>query len=731
MLEGFKPRLYQETIFASAALHNTLCVLPTGMGKTSIALMLAAQRLHQYPQSKILFLAPTKPLAMQHEKTFANYFPPEDIVLFTGAKSPAKRQEEWTKAKFIFSTPQGLENDLISGRISLSDVSLLVVDEAHRAVKGYAYVFVANEYVKQAVNERVLALTASPGADKETIEQVLANLHIERLEVRDYDDPDLAPYVQDIDVSWVEVALSPEFLAIKRKLEFALSSKLSEAKNFGYLTTTNLNKSQLLKASHELFAKSASGEKDFELLKTISLIAEALKIEHALELIETQGLRAVTSYLASLQSQAATSATKAVKNLVATPAIKEARFLAEQALEKNLEHAKLTELKKLVAEHLTPDAKIIIFSQFRDTLTEIRAALTAKNISTEIFVGQAKKNGLGMSQKNQKEVIARFSSGEFPVLLSSSVGEEGLDIPAVDLVIFFEPIPSAIRTIQRRGRTGRLEKGKVMVLVAKETRDVAYRWVALHKEKRMYRHLKELQSQFSGRSAPLATSSLRTLADFEPSSPLPTIHVAADYREKPSTVLKALRDFGVQISLEKLSVGDYVLSKHVVIEYKTVKDFIDSLVDRRIFDQAKNMLSYEKPLIIVEGTEDIYEQRNISPNAIKGLLTSLMLDFRIPVLFTKNPQETAEYLFGLAKREQEGKEKHLSRHSAKPLTEKEQQIYLISSLPGVGEALAKELLDRFKTPLAVFTASLEALQTANNLGEKKAQKIKDVLEKST
>src|SRR5262245_59787834 len=150
--EQIQPRRYQETIFAKAAMHNTLVVLPTGLGKTMIAVMLAIQRLQHYPNAKVVILAPTKPLSQQHETTFRRYidFSEEKFVFFTGAISPQKRHEQWNNAQLIFATPQGIENDVLGGKIKLDDVCLLVIDEAHRAVGDYSYVYLAKKYFETA-----------------------------------------------------------------------------------------------------------------------------------------------------------------------------------------------------------------------------------------------------------------------------------------------------------------------------------------------------------------------------------------------------------------------------------------------------------------------------------------------------------------------------------------------------------------------------------------------------
>ncbi|MBW2995493.1 DEAD/DEAH box helicase, partial [Candidatus Woesearchaeota archaeon] len=337
-----------------------------------------------------------------------------------------------------------------------------------------------------------------------------------------------------------------------------------------------------------------------------------------------------------------------------------------------------------------------------------------------IFVGQAKKKGAGMSQKKQIEILDGFRQGEFNVLISTSVGEEGLDIPQVDLVIFYEPVPSAIRKIQRRGRTGRLEKGRVVVLIAKDTRDVGYKWSAHHKEKRMYRNLKSLKDD-------IIPEQTVTLDKFVPDTQL---KIFADTREKGSKIIETLSDEGLLVDLKRMDVGDYILSKNVAVEFKTKKDFVDSLIDGRLLEQIKQLKkAYPKPLIIVEGEEDIYSIRNIHPNAIRGLLATIAVSYSIPIIFTKDNEDTAHLLTIIAKREQEESGKDFSPHSIKPKSDRELQEYIISSLPNVGGALAKDLLKNFKTIKNIVNADEKELQQVEKVGNKKAKEIKRIMNK--
>src|SRR3989344_1983521 len=340
-------------------------------------------------------------------------------------------------------------------------------------------------------------------------------------------------------------------------------------------------------------------------------------------------------------------------------------------------------------------------------------------MKAKMFVGQQKKKGTGLSQKEQIGLIEQFKSNDFNVLVMSSVGEEGLDIPEVDVVIFYEPVPSAIRTIQRRGRTGRQKKGDVIVLVAKKTRDEGYRWSSYHKERMMEDILRKLKKEFNAEKR-----TEKKLTEFV--LPKTEITIFADYREKSSGVIKKLIELGIKINLEKLDVGDYVLSPDICVEYKTIPDFIDSLIDKRLFTQLKDMQKYRKQIIILEGDEDIYSQRQLHPNAIRGMLAAITIDYGVPILATKNSDDTALLMAMIAKREQTEEKKGFTLHSSKPLTLKEQQEYIVSALPGVGPILSKPLLKKFGSVKKIINASEEKLKEVELIGEKKASKIKEI-----
>ena len=518
------------------------------------------------------------------------------------------------------------------------------------------------------------------------------------------------------------LALWKEFKEVRNVLNACFNSKLKDLKGVGYLQHSGsyVSKKELLMLQGQLHGEMAQGVRDFEVLRGISLVAEAIKVQHALDLIETQGLGALQKYLDKLDEEAAKGSSKAVQNLVRDVNFKTAKIKALAIAESEIEHPKLAELRNILSKAMAPGKKVILFTQYRDSATKIKETLeNLDGVTAKVFVGQAKKGLTGMSQKEQKAMLDDFRVGGFNVLIATSVAEEGLDIPKVDLVIFYEPVPSAIRHIQRRGRTGRQEKGKVIVLMASDTRDVGSRWIAHRKEKRMHATLLEMKQKFHAMQKPKATLSKFLFPDID-------LKIIADHREKSSGVIRALVELGAKVDVQQLTVGDYLLSSRVGVEYKTVPDFVDSIIDGRLLDQIKELRrNFERPLIIVEGVEDIYSMRKIHPNAIRGMLATITVSYGIPILSTKT-----ELLAIIAKREQEESKGSYSAHgSKKPMSTKELQEYIVSALPGVGGGLAKPLLREFKSVRNVVNASAEELQKVDKIGEKKAKEIHDLLNK--
>ncbi|MFP4116211.1 MAG: helicase-related protein [Candidatus Aenigmatarchaeota archaeon] len=489
-------RLYQETIFHTTMDNNTLVVLPTGMGKTVSALLLAAHRLNE-KGGKVLLLAPTRPLVEQHKRFFNDFLEiaEDDLKVLTGKVRPEKREKEYGKGMCFFATPQVVQNDIIAGRMDLSKFTLVIFDECQHATGDYPYSFIAEMYMKRGEDPRILGITASPGGSEEEIRKVMDNLYLDEVEIRTESDKDVNPYVEKVAKEWKKVELPEEFKKVKKLLEEAYKKRIKKLKEWDYAPTGDVYRKELLKLQGRLRKKISQGKEDKMLYAALSKSAEALKIEHGLMLLETQGSSSLYQYFKRLREEAREGKTKAAKAVMKDGKIATSFRKTSSLLEKGIEHPKLDALREVVEEQLEEkeDSKILVFSHYRDQVDKIREELEElEGCEPGQFVGQAGDEG--MSQTEQVERLEKLEEGEYNTLIATSVGEEGLDIPAVDLVVFYEPVASEIRAIQRRGRTGRQRSGKVIVLMAKDTRDEAYYWKSKHRERRMKETLKDMKS---------------------------------------------------------------------------------------------------------------------------------------------------------------------------------------------------------------------------------------------
>ncbi len=409
--------------------------------------------------------------------------------------------------------------------------------------------------------------------------------------------------------------------------------------------------------------------------------------------------------------------------------MKEAREIARRLYEEGMEHPKLSKLVEILREFFRrkPEARAIVFVQYRDTAARIVEELSkVPGIKPVRFVGQSTRAGdKGMTQKQQQEVLEAFRRGDYNVLVATSVAEEGLDIPSVDLVVFYEAVPSEIRAIQRRGRTGRFGRGEVVVLIAKGTRDEAYYWAARAREKKMVDALLKLRRALQI----LEEGGQKTLLHYvAPKRAKEVVRIIADVRERGGGVIQALHaEPDVVVEVRQLPVGDYILSDRVVVERKSASDFVQSIIDGRLFEQARQMVEqFARPVLVVEG--DPYVVRNVHPNAIRGAIASLAVDYGIPVVFTRDAKETAALLKIIARREQlEQRREPRLRGEKKIMSLPQMQQYIVESLPFVGPKLAKNLLKRFGTVERVMTASERELASVEGMGPKRAKEIRRVL----
>jgi Fanconi anemia group M protein len=577
---------------------------------------------------------------------------------------------------------------------------------------------------------------------------------------------------------------------------------------------------------------------------SVSNLSMAMRLNHLLNHLLSQGIAAAREFLDRMEKDGDTSK-KSVKNFLRDKRIQSLKQSLDQMDEI---HTKVGTVRRLVRERLRRDpmSKIIVFATFRDSVAAIELALEGLEGAKPIqFVGQSSRNGrTGLKPKEQIDRLNRFREGEFNVLVATSVAEEGLDIPSADLVIFYEPVPSEIRTIQRRGRTGRHREGEVVVLIAEDTRDEGAKIAAERKEENMQRAVQRVRRKLP-RSAHIDLSNLDSfevsnsdeiisakefimkvreesrpsivesdqvemkqkmtssaklppqtfrprgqtgLEQFETASndsPLdnektdthtqkivnnpppisisqdlsaleeigppdvPGAIITADDRELNSAVVARLRALGAEIIIKRLTTGDFKIGERILIERKTVRDFVDSLVDGRLLEQASRLVgAAPRTLILIEG-EGLFQNPRVHPHALMGALTTLSLDFGIPVVTTKDGAETARFLTVASRREesmldglsgsaQDRLEAVKPEFWSDPVTQaaagaREIRIKndderiavraIIESIPSIDSELSLQLLDKFGTFANLVWAEEEELKEIQGITEVQVREL--------
>ena len=515
-------RHYQENIAHRCKSKNSLVVLPTGLGKTIIGIILMAYRLLEYSEAKIIILAPTRPLVSQHKAACEKYLniPLEHICLLNGKLPPEKRYQLFIKSKLIIATPQVIKNDVKRGRYELNQVSLIIFDEAHHTKGNYAYNFISKEYMNSCTDPLILGFTASPGKDYEYIQQLCNNLFIENIAFRTYDDEDVVDYIHDVDTFIERIDLPIKIIEISevwndlfnKFLRFFIDRKLINPHKRYY------SKLDFLRISHDLtlslqyeqyYNSELQGEEYIEELyyqepriidivrgkklniqSIFSYCSSCISILHAKDLLETQNISLFISFLDRLKYKAENDLLSA-KRIINSKHYQFVRSEIEKEGKSNLSHPKINKLISLIKEEIKEfqNKKVLIFTQYREMAEFLKSTLKIEfspYLIVEKFIGQSSKiDDVGFSQTKQIDILQEFRENNIDILIATSVAEEGLDIPNVDAIICYEPVPSEIRLIQRRGRTGRFASGRCYILMTEDTVDVPFNRVAKRKESTM------------------------------------------------------------------------------------------------------------------------------------------------------------------------------------------------------------------------------------------------------
>jgi len=455
-------RDYQVNLANQAKNENCLIILPTGLGKTVVALHVIADYLSK-GNGGVLFLAPTKVLVNQHYEFLKNTLAIDDIALITGEDLLEKRKKLWINS-IICATPEITRNDIARKIVDTNQFNLIIFDEAHRAVGDYAYVKIAEQL--SGLSIRMLGMTATLPSEKEKSKEICDNLHIKSLAARSDSSPDVKPYIQETNTEWIPVDLSSDMKIIQRYLKLALDQRYTELRRNGLRLSDNKSLSQLLNARQFVLKQNRRSAKP---------LFTAIRITYALNIFEAHGITPFLKFCERAKNKKGAG----IKELFETDQnFTKAIDLAKSAQSNDIEHPKIDKLVEILRD---VKSKVLIFSSYRDSVDVIQKKLVEMNITAEILIGKAGKTGL--KQQEQVETVQRFRDGITRALVATRVGEEGLDISEVNLVIFYDNVPSSIRFVQRKGRTGRKAQGRLVVLIAKDTIDEAYYWIGKRKVK--------------------------------------------------------------------------------------------------------------------------------------------------------------------------------------------------------------------------------------------------------
>jgi len=514
-------RQYQNNITKRCKGRNSLIVLPTGLGKTIVGILLVSEALEKYPESKIIILAPTRPLVSQHEascKDFLNV-KPDEIISFTGKISPEKRIVLFNNSKIIVSTPQVIKNDVERGRYDLKHVSLMIFDEAHRTRGNYAYCFISTEYINTCQDPLILGLTASPGKSYLRIQELCDSLFIENVIFKTYEDKDVKKYIYDIDtyLEFVDLPIKViELSAVwynlfEKFLKFFIDKKLlpPNKRYYSKLDFLGISRDLTLSLKYEngylpelseedyidaLFFKTNRiidkvKENSLNIQSIFSYCSSFISLLHAKDLLESQNITLFLKFLEKIEWKSDQDILSA-KRIVHSEHFK---FIKNNLIQNKINdysHPKIEKLFSIITEEIEDyrNNKMIVFTQYRAMAELLKNLIEERfeSLRVEKFIGQSTKpDDFGFSQNKQIEIIKKFKEGTLDVLIATSVAEEGLDIPNVNAIIFYEPVPSEIRLIQRRGRTGRYRPGRCYLLIARQSIDVPFYKAAERKESTM------------------------------------------------------------------------------------------------------------------------------------------------------------------------------------------------------------------------------------------------------
>ncbi|KAI8055616.1 hypothetical protein BDF22DRAFT_671143, partial [Syncephalis plumigaleata] len=519
-------RDYQYDIIRVALFVNTLACLPTGLGKTFIATVVMYNYYRWFPNTKIVFACPTKPLVSQQLKAYREMVdtPIHDTVELTGELRPEARSKLWREKRVFFLTPQTMHRDLLSGICPREQISCLVIDEAHKATGNFAYCEIARALREYQV--RLLALTATPGGDPDVVQSIVENLRISRIEIRTEETDQVRRYTYDRQLDVQTIPITGPIANIRQLLSNCIRPIIDRTRGGPGIEFYNKDPGsvapfQVIKAMQNY--RGAMGRNASP--KVIGDLMTLHRLAYSMDLMLQHGIRSFLVAIAPLKGA-----------ITKDPTFNECLRVARAAVKVSTapSHPKVTRLISIIRGHFEQherqlkesgaigsecrDTRVMVFSEYRESVSELVDVLNAYQplIRASQFIGRGTRSSgkkkkktnsnkrqktnkssksakhieeyeeeeepeegmeegegttaknqvqKGFGQKEQQKVLDLFKSGYYNTLVATSIGEEGLDIGDVDLIICFDAQSSPTRMLQRMGRTGRHREGRIVILL--------------------------------------------------------------------------------------------------------------------------------------------------------------------------------------------------------------------------------------------------------------------------
>lgn len=472
-------REYQFNIVQRALFDNVLVSLPTGLGKTFIAATVMFNYYRWFPRSKIVFVAPTKPLVSQQVEACFKIcgVPYSHTAQLTGTVLKPLRATAYEERRVFYMTPQTLENDLRSGICDAKSIVCLVIDEAHRGTGNYAYGGCVALIRKSNPSVRILALSATPGATIDAVQNVINALCIARVEIRIEESMDLRPYLHKRKTELITLPLGPEITSLRDLFAKVIQKYLDRLKNLNDPRLRDPLNITLygVKTAGDTFLRSATARNANPAFSGMvrGVLGILASLAHALGLLTFHGIQPFYDKLLDLQTEYEAQGRKLSKTkteLLSNNYFQELMTRLKVLVDNpnTVGHPKLDRAANMIIEHFIKmddqkqDTRVMVFAQYRGSAAELVKQLSKQEplVKPTIFVGQATdtRGGAGMKQSEQLDVssfcipidvqvIQKFKNGDFNVLVATSIGEEGLDIGDVDLIICYDTSSSPVRMV--------------------------------------------------------------------------------------------------------------------------------------------------------------------------------------------------------------------------------------------------------------------------------------------